>query len=86
MADRDTNMKLYREIRDSFSDDADRFVADFADALAGIDRTDMVAVGALIMEVGSDLYDELREEWRDEAYQDDIDSGWAAERHASMGY
>lgn len=86
MANATDTRRLYRNIREGFGGEADRFVANFAEALVGIDKTDMAAVANLIDQVGSDLNDEIHADAMDDAYQDDIDSGWAAERYAAAGY
>ena len=51
-------------------------------ALADVDKGDHEKVAAVLQYEAAKVWEQIQIEWAEEAYQDDIDSGWAAERSA----
>ena len=51
-------------------------------ALQDVDKGDHAAVAAVLQYEAAKVWEQIQAEWAEEAYQDDIDSGWAAERSA----
>jgi len=51
-------------------------------ALQDVDKGDHEKVAAVLQREAHGIWEQIQIEWADEAYQDDIDSGWAAERAA----
>ena len=82
---REDNIKLYRRLRADFQEDYQlgaRFEDEVREACAKLDGA-AVLVNAAIIASMNILLEDVQDDAEMEAYQDDIDSGWAAERAAT---
>jgi hypothetical protein len=83
-ATREQNVLFFIETKKSLAEygwDAE-FHAEVKLALKGVDKGDHEKVAQVLQHEAHGIWGQIQAEWAEEAYQDDIDSGWAAERAA----
>jgi hypothetical protein len=81
---REQNVLFFIETRAALAEYGwgEEYHAEVKLALQGVDKGDHAAVAAVLQREAHGIWEQIQIEWADEAYQDQIDSGWAAERAA----
>ena len=83
-ATREQNVLFFIETREAFAEYgwAKEYHLCVKLALQDVDTSDHEKVAQVLQREAHGIWEQIQIEWADEAAQDEIDSGWAAERSA----